>query len=77
MTDSPANQPASKRNSVFANRNFSLLFFGSSVSAFGDQFTLVALPWLVLKLTGDPAALGVVLAVMAFPRAVSCWSAAR
>ncbi len=70
MTDSPANQPASKRNSVFANRNFSLLFFGSSVSAFGDQFTLVALPWLVLKLTDDPAALGVVLAVMAFPRAV-------
>lgn len=56
MTDSPANQPASKRNSVFANRNFSLLFFGSSVSAFGGQFTLVAWPWLVLKRTGDPAA---------------------
>ena len=46
---------------LFANRNFSLLFGGSSVSAFGDQFTLVALPWLVLKLTGSPAAL------------TSCW----
>ena len=57
------------RNSVFANRDFSLLFGGSSISAFGDQFTLVALPWLVLKLTGDPAALGVVLATMALPRA--------
>jgi MFS family permease len=57
------------RTSLFANRDFSLLFGGSSVSAFGDQFTLVALPWLVLKLTGDPAALGIVLAVMAFPRA--------
>lgn len=55
--------------SLFANRDFSLLFGGSSISAFGDQFTLVALPWLVLKLTGDPAALGIVLAVMAFPRA--------
>ena len=30
----------------------------------------MALPWLVLKLTGDPAALGLVLAVMALPRAV-------
>jgi len=57
------------RSSLFANRDFSLLFGGSSISAFGDQFTLVALPWLVLKLTGDPAALGIVLAVMAFPRA--------
>ncbi len=63
-----ARKPA--RDSLFKNRDFSLLFFGSSVSAFGDQFTLVALPWLVLKLTGDPAALGVVLAAMAFPRAV-------
>ena len=57
------------RTSIFADRDFSLLFGGSSVSAFGDQFTLVALPWLVLKLTGNPAALGIVLAVMAFPRA--------
>jgi MFS family permease len=67
-TASPAVPPPARR-SLFANRDFSLLFGGSSISAFGDQFTLVALPWLVLKLTGSPAALGVVLAVMAFPRA--------
>ncbi len=68
-TAEPAGQrPA--RTSLFHNRNFSLLFAGSSISAVGDQFTLVALPWLVLKLTGDPAALGLVLAAMAFPRAV-------
>jgi MFS family permease len=65
---SPA-APTPARTSLFANRDFSLLFGGSSISAFGDQFTLVALPWLVLKLTGNPAALGIVLAVMAFPRA--------
>ena len=70
MNTPASTQPPGKRTSLFANRNFSLLFGGSSVSAFGDQFTLVALPWLVLKLTGDPAALGVVLAVMAFPRAL-------
>lgn len=58
------------RPSVFANRDFRLLFFGSTISALGDQFTLVALPWLVLKLTGDPAALGLVLAAMALPRAM-------
>lgn len=59
-----------KKPSLFANRDFKLLFMGSSVSALGDQFTLVALPWLVLKLTGNPAALGLVLAAMALPRAV-------
>ena len=59
-----------RRNSVFANHNFRLLFGGSTISMLGDQFTLVALPWLVLKLTGNPAALGLVLATMALPRAL-------
>lgn len=70
MNTAPAAATTPARTSLFTNRNFSLLFGGSSISAIGDQFTLVALPWLVLKLTGDPAALGVVLAVMAFPRAI-------
>jgi MFS family permease len=61
--------PAATQPSLFANHNFTLLFGGSTISAIGDQFTLVALPWLVLKLTGDPAALGLVLAAMALPRA--------
>jgi MFS family permease len=60
---------ATPRSNVFTNRNFSLLFGGSAISAMGDQFTLVALPWLVLKLTNDPATLGLVLATMALPRA--------
>ena len=57
-------------SSPFANRDFRLLFGGSSISFIGDQFTLVALPWLVLQLTGNPAQLGLVLAVMALPRAL-------
>lgn len=56
-------------NSPFGNRDFRLLFGGSSISMIGDQFTLVALPWLVLQLTGNPAQLGLVLAAMALPRA--------
>ena len=59
-----------KPASLFANRDFRLLFIGSSISAFGDQFTLLALPWLVLKLTGDPQQLGFVTAVTALPLAV-------
>lgn len=35
----------------------------------GDQLTMVALPWLVLKLTGDTMALGLVIALMSVPRA--------
>ena len=35
----------------------------------GDQFTLIALPWLVLRLTGDLLALGLVLALARIPRA--------
>lgn len=57
-------------SSPFSNRSFRLLFAGGSISVVGDQFTLVALPWLVLQLTGNPAQLGLVLAVMALPRAV-------
>ncbi len=52
------------------DRNFWWLVSGSFVSMLGDQFTLVALPWLVLKLTGSALALGTVLMVMALPRAV-------
>ena len=52
------------------DRNFWWLVSGSFISMLGDQFTLVALPWLVLKLTGSALALGTVLMVMALPRAV-------
>src|SRR5216684_6514828 len=58
------------KTSLFANRDFRLLFMGSSISILGDQFTLLALPWLVLKLTGDPQQLGFVLALMALPLAI-------
>ncbi|HEY3644758.1 MAG TPA: MFS transporter [Gammaproteobacteria bacterium] len=61
---------APKAPSVFKNRDFSLLFFGSSISAVGDTFTLVALPWLVLKISHDPAAVGLVALITALPRAL-------
>ncbi|HMD88503.1 MAG TPA: MFS transporter [Anaerolineaceae bacterium] len=55
---------------VMSLRDFRLLFSGSATSLLGDQFALIATPWLVLKLTGDPLALGLVLALEGLPRAV-------
>jgi MFS family permease len=54
---------------VMALRDFRLLFAGATTSLLGDQFALIATPWLVLQLTGDPLALGIVLALEGIPRA--------
>ena len=51
-------------------RNFRLLWIGESISLLGDQFYLIALPWLVLQLTGSALALGTVLALAGIPRAL-------
>ena len=64
----PENQNAMRN--VFSIRDFRLLFAGVSTSLLGDQFTLIATPWLVLQLTGDPLALGIVLALEGIPRAL-------
>ncbi|MDR3574117.1 MAG: MFS transporter [Anaerolineaceae bacterium] len=55
---------------VIQNRNFRLLWAGQGASLLGDQFEMIAAPWLVLKLTHDPLALGFVLALSSIPRAV-------
>jgi MFS family permease len=51
-------------------RDFRLLWVGQSISILGDQFYLVALPWLVLVLTGSSFALGSVLLVAGATRAL-------
>ena len=55
---------------VLRRRDFRLLFVGEGISLLGDQFTFIALPWLVLQLTGDPLAMGTVLALAGIPRAL-------
>lgn len=57
-----------KPRSPFTVRDFRLLWIGEAISALGDQFALIALPWLALVLTGSALALGGVMAVMAVPR---------
>lgn len=70
MTAGEATAATPKAKSVFSVRDFRLLWVGEAVSTLGDQFALIALPWLALLLTGDAFALGTVLALMALPRAL-------
>ncbi|HEX8991732.1 MAG TPA: MFS transporter, partial [Anaerolineales bacterium] len=55
---------------VMSLRDFRLLFSGAATSLLGDAFAFIAMPWLVLQLTGDPLALGIVLGLQGVPRAV-------
>jgi MFS family permease len=66
----PQREETSSVRHVLSIRDFRLLFVGISTSLLGDQFTLIATPWLVLQLTGDPLALGIVLALEGIPRAL-------
>ena len=59
-----------KPASPLSVRNFRLLWIGEGISLLGDQFYLVALPWLVLQLTGSALALGTIMALASIPRAV-------
>src|ERR1043165_3876742 len=51
-----------------AQRDFRLLWVGQTISLLGDQFYLVALPWLILQLTGSGLKLGAVLLAATIPR---------
>ncbi len=55
---------------LLKERNFRLLWLGEGISLIGDQFYLIALPWLVLQMTGDAFSMGSVLAVASVPRAL-------
>ncbi len=61
--------PNPDRAALMRDKNFVWLMAGSIISMLGDQFTMVALPWLVLRMTGDTLVLGTVLALMSLPRA--------
>jgi MFS family permease len=49
------------------NKNLGLLLSGQLVSQVGDKFYLLALSFWVLKTTGSPALMGIVLAASLFP----------
>jgi MFS family permease len=47
-----------------------MYWIGQTISLMGDQCYLVALPWLVLQLTGSAVAVGTILMTAAVPRSV-------
>ena len=55
--------------SLFKKRNFSLFWFGETISVIGDQISLIAFPWLILQMTNSAALTGLVFAVQGIPRA--------
>jgi MFS family permease len=63
-------KPRNPMVKVISLRNFRLLWLGQATSLLGDQFHMVAGAWLVLKMTGDPLALGGVLAAGGISRAI-------
>jgi MFS family permease len=58
------------RSSLLRARPVRWLMAGAFITNLGDQFTLIALPWLVLQMSSDPLVLGTVLAVIGVPRAL-------
>ncbi len=52
------------------NPNYRLWLIGGTISLLGDQFYLVALPWLVLQQTGSAAVMGAIMMAGAIPRAL-------
>jgi MFS family permease len=69
MESTSLNSATNPMRAVIGIRDFTLLWVGQATSMLGDQFHGIAAAWLVLKLTGDPLALGTVMAVGGIPRA--------
>jgi MFS family permease len=63
-------EPRARPWHLLASPPFLLLFSSTLLALLGDTFSLVAMPWLVLQLTGSGLALGTVLALESVPRAV-------
>lgn len=60
--------PDANQTSLFRKANFRWLFVSGLVSMVGDQFTLIALPWLMLRLSSDPSVLSTTLVLSSLLR---------
>jgi len=64
------NSVALENKPLWKNREFIQYLVGVSLSGVGDQFYLVALPWVILQLTGSASIMGSIMMVAAIPRSV-------
>ena len=69
-TVSTATVPITTVEHPLRNPNYRLWLIGGTISLLGDQFYLVALPWLVLQQTGSAVAMGAIMMAGAIPRAL-------
>jgi MFS family permease len=69
-TVSTATVSASTVEHPLRNPNYRLWLIGGTISLLGDQFYLVALPWLVLQQTGSAVVMGAIMMAGAIPRAL-------
>jgi len=67
LSSAPAIAPAPH---PLRSARFLRLWIGSGISMLGDQFYFVALPWVILQLTGSALAMSGILMAGAIPRAV-------
>ena len=70
IAEQPAPKPAAGIAGILRGRDFRLLWGGEFISLLGDQFFLVAMPWLILQLTPNALTIGGIVAVGAAPRTV-------
>jgi MFS family permease len=65
-----ASTPSVPPQHPLRERPFRMWWMGQTISLLGDQCYLVALPWLVLEMTGSAVAMGTILMAAAIPRSV-------
>jgi len=73
MASVPASTPTATKPAIehpLRNPNYRLWLIGSTISFLGDQFYMVALPWLILQKTDSPTVLGAVMMSGSIPRAL-------
>ncbi|MFP5393643.1 MAG: MFS transporter [Gammaproteobacteria bacterium] len=62
--------PTPPRSELLQDPSVRWMMGGALISNLGDQFTLIALPWLVLTTTGDALKMGLIIALSSIPRAL-------
>lgn len=73
MASVPASTPTAVKPAIehpLRNPNYRLWMIGGTISFLGDQFYMIALPWLILQQTGSAAVMGAVMMAGSIPRAL-------
>jgi MFS family permease len=73
MASVPVSTPTATKPAIehpLRNPNYRLWVTGSTISFLGDQFYMLALPWLILQKTGSAVAMGAVMMAGSVPRAL-------